>query len=217
VKGLLADLDDTLYDYLPAHRAGLARVLPWIARALGASEAEAERAWDAARAKVKDRLQSTGSSHSRLLYLAEIAPLAEVRAWERAYWSAYLDAAKLRPGAIELCQGFRARGGKVALVTDQVLEIQLWKCERLGLFPHVDAIAASEEVPRDKPAPEIFRLAMARLGLVASECVMIGDHPSKDGVGARDLGIAYHHVVSSEHPERGGRSLLEVARELGVS
>src|SRR5262249_55078001 len=135
----------------------------------------------------------------------------------RAYWSAYLDAAKLRPGAIELLQGFRARGGKVALVTDQVLEIQLWKCERLGLFPHIDAIAASEEVTRDKPAPEVFRLAMARLGLAASECVMIGDHPSKDGAGARELGIAYHHVVSSEHPERGGRSLLEVARELGVS
>jgi putative hydrolase of the HAD superfamily len=207
VKGLLVDLDDTLYDYLPAHEAGLAAVLPRI---------KTKDAWEAARVVVKGRLGTTGASHSRLLYFAELVPLAEVRALERTYWNAYLDAARLRPGAIELLQGFRARGGKVALVTDQLLEIQLWKCERLGLFPHIDALCASEEVKGDKPAPEIFRLALERLGLPASACVMIGDHPSKDG-GARELGIQYLHVVSSEFPERGGRTLVEIARELEVT
>jgi putative hydrolase of the HAD superfamily len=223
IRGLLADLDDTVYDYLPAHRAGLAAVLPKVARTLGASEADAEHAWNHGRDTVKGRLGATASSHSRLLYLAELvhaagnaSALADVRAWDRAYWTAFLDAARLRPFALALFSGFRKAGGKVAIVTDLMLEVQLWKLERFELFPHVDVLVASEEVPRDKPAPEIFQLALARLALPASACVMIGDHAKKDGEGARALGIAFHQVVSSERPEDGGKTLAEIAEILNV-
>jgi len=218
IRGLLADLDDTVYDYLPAHRAGMAAAVPAIAHALGLTPAAAEKAWNGGRDTVKGRLGATASSHSRLLYLAELAhaagradALAAVRGWDRAYWTAFLDAARLRPFAIELFAGFRASGGKVAIVTDLMLDVQLWKLEKFGLFPHIDALVASEEVPRDKPAPEIFQLALARLGLRADECVMIGDHAKKDGQGALALGIPFHQVVSSERPDDGGKTLAEIA------
>jgi putative hydrolase of the HAD superfamily len=218
----LVDLDDTLYDYLPAHRAGLAAVLPSVARELGTDEDEAERAWERGRDAVKARLAGTAAAHARLLYLAEVVhargkahALAHVRAWERAYWSAFLDAAKLRHGAVDLVRNFRARGGKVAIVTDLTLDIQIAKLERFGLLPHVDALAASEEAGRDKPAPELFRLALARLGLAADECAMVGDSPERDGQGARALGMPFFQAVSSEAPARGGRSLVEIAQGLG--
>jgi HAD superfamily hydrolase (TIGR01549 family) len=143
--------------------------------------------------------------------------LAEVRGWDRRYWTAFLAAARLRPFALELLRGFRAAGGKVAIVTDLMLDVQLWKLERFGLFPHVDVLVASEEVPRDKPAPEIFRLALGRLGLPPAACVMIGDHAKKDGEGARAVGIAFHQVVSSERPESGGKTLAEIAEILNVN
>jgi putative hydrolase of the HAD superfamily len=223
IRGLLADLDDTVYDYLPAHRAGLAAVVPAVARALGVTPAEAERAWNGSRDAVKARLGATAASHSRLLYAADLvhaagraSALAEVRGWDRAYWSAFLDAARLRPFAIELFAGFRAKGGKVAIVTDLMLDVQLRKLERFGLFPHVDVLVASEEVPRDKPAPEIFQLALTRLGLPAAACVMIGDHATKDGQGALALGIPFHQVVSSERPQGGGKTLAEIAALLNL-
>jgi putative hydrolase of the HAD superfamily len=220
-RGLLVDLDDTLYDYAPAHRAGLAAVIPKVAHALGVDEPTAERAWDVARDATKARLGATASSHSRVLYLSEVVhalgridTLAEVRAWDRAYWEAFLDMARLRPGATDLLREFRGRGGKVAIVTDLVLEVQIWKLERFGLLPHIDALAASEEVPRDKPAPELVRLAIARLGVRPEDCVMIGDSAQKDGGAARALGIPFLKIVSSEKPAEGGRTLADVAAEL---
>lgn len=45
----------------------------------------------------------------------------------------------------------------------------------IGEHARFDAIFAAEDVPRSKPAPDGYRMAMERLGLPAHECLVIED------------------------------------------
>ncbi|HKP56533.1 MAG TPA: HAD family hydrolase [Polyangiales bacterium] len=222
-RGLLLDLDDTLYDYAPAERRGRDAALLRVVQDTGLEHSHAARLYDEARARVKGRVAKRGSSHSRLLYLHELAHasgksgvLARVRSWERAFWTEYLRGAELRPFARELLSGWRARGHKVAIVTDLVLEVQLWKLEVLELGELVDALVVSEEVAFDKPALAAFELAIQRLGVVREQCVVVGDGLQTDGAAAGALGVPFYRVRGSEPGEGDGMTLEEVARELGV-
>lgn len=224
-RALLLDLDDTLYDYLPAEQRGRKAALAAVAHDTGLALADLELAYDRARKQVKLRLGDRGAAHSRLLYLLELAhvsgaPLARVQSWERTFWDAYLEGVQLRPGARELLGGWRALGHKIAIVTDLVVDVQLRKLEVLGLFELVDAVVVSEEVARDKPAAETFELAMERLGVEPADCVMVGDNAKKDGGGARALGLPFYRVRGTDPGEastEAGMTLSEVARALGVA
>ncbi len=218
-RGLLLDLDDTLYDYAPAERAARVATLATISRETGLSVAVLQDAWGKARLAVKARVGDRAASHSRLLYLAELAHVApaarwlgHLRRWERLFWRTYLESARLREGARELLERFRALGGRVAIVSNLTLEVQLWKLEELGLIELIDALVTSEEVASEKPSPEAFLLAMERLHLNRDECVMVGDNQPADEEGARRLGLRFLLVRSSEGG--AGLSLTEVAEEL---
>lgn len=220
-RAILCDLDDTFYVCKPGEDAGLSAVVAAVSAALDASPSDVEQAYVQARRAVKARLDGRGSSHSRLLYINELVHqigrrdmLVRVRSWERTFWNAFLDAVRLRPRVLPFLAAVRRAGRKVALVSDLTLEVQLHKLDRFGLFRHVDAIAISEEVPLDKPAEEIFHLAMARLGVTPAECVMVGDHDDKDGEGARRLGIPYVRIAPDDLEGSGFDALV---RDLGIT
>ncbi len=59
----------------------------------------------------------------------------------------------------------------------------------LGLEPYLNFTVTSEEAGTDKPDPAIFRLALERAGVNASEAVHVGDQYDIDIVGARRAGI----------------------------
>jgi FMN phosphatase YigB (HAD superfamily) len=219
-RGLLLDLDDTLYAFAPVEKRARAAIYAEISRDLNVPEARAAELYDAARGRVMERLGTRASAHSRLLFLHELvaavgAPLLLARQWERTFWSTSLLAMTPHAAALPLLEAWRAAGHRTAIVTDLMLSIQLDKLDRLGLLEAVDVVVASEEVPFDKPAPEIFQLAWSRLGVPPERCVMVGDNAARDGVGARALGIPFLHVRGSE-PNAAGMTLDEVRRELGV-
>jgi putative hydrolase of the HAD superfamily len=219
MRGLLLDLDDTLYAFAPVEARARAAVYAAIARDLDITPARAAELYDAARGRVMERLGTRASAHSRLLFLHELvasegAPLTLARSWERTFWGESLTAMRPYPEARPLLEAWRAAGHRTAIVTDLMLSIQFDKLERLELLELVDVIVASEEVPLDKPAPEIFELAWSRLGVPREQCVMVGDNDARDGVGARALGIPFLHVRGSD-PGATGMTLAEVARALG--
>jgi len=59
----------------------------------------------------------------------------------------------------------------------------------MGLEQYLDFTVTSEEAKADKPAPEIFELALKRAGVEASRAIHVGDQYEIDIVGARGLGI----------------------------
>lgn len=215
VDALLVDLDDTLYDYVSAERHARRALVARIAADTAVDAELVERAFVEARDTVKARLGPRGSAHSRLLYLAELLyrigrreALERIGAWEALFWASFLDVARLRPRARELLAGFRAQGGKVAIVTDLTLSIQLRKLDLFSLYDLVDVLVASEEVPADKPSTGGFELAVARLGLAPdARYVVIGDSDEKDGGGAKAMGFPFLKLASDADVTVVGRAL----------
>ena len=83
-----------------------------------------------------------------------------------------------RPGVVKVIQYAQLHGIKLAFVTTT-------SCDNVdavltSLAPYIDAemfdyIGTSEHVGRSKPAPDAYHLALAKLGLSASDCMAIED------------------------------------------
>lgn len=178
------DLDNTLYEYRPAHDAAQRALRATGAAETGLSVDQWDLRWAEARTAVKERVGRTAASHSRLLYAAEALEqigfnhqpklLLDL---EQTYWRQFLLAARLRPGAEDLLVALRYNDVAVAVVTDLTLQIQLRKLVHLKIDSLVDHLVASEEVTCDKWSGEAFELALARAG-GRTDCVwFIGDGP----------------------------------------
>jgi putative hydrolase of the HAD superfamily len=93
------------------------------------------------------------------------------------------------PGAGAACRSLAERGLRLAVVSnwDVGLHDHL---DALGLGPLVDAVVTSAEAGAPKPAPQVFELALARLGAVAERTVHVGDAEA-DAEGARAAGLRF--------------------------
>lgn len=93
------------------------------------------------------------------------------------------------PGAVPLLAALKAHGAIVGIVTNNVRSEQVTKLDRCGLAPYVDALVTSEETGIQKPDPRIFGMALEQLGLEARETAMIGDVWRTDIAGAQAAGL----------------------------
>ncbi|MBC7543461.1 MAG: HAD family hydrolase, partial [Candidatus Sericytochromatia bacterium] len=59
----------------------------------------------------------------------------------------------------------------------------------------IDAVICGDDVPRTKPDPALWQAALTRLGVTASEAVVIGDSPS-DFTAAQALGMTGAGVLT---------------------
>lgn len=113
--------------------------------------------------------------------------VAELEAFYARSFPSELDAIELLPGAVELLAELRARGLRQAVVTNTPRELALEVLARKGLAPHLDALAAAGEAP-EKPAPDLVRLALARLAIPREQALYVGDSAT-DLAAARAAGI----------------------------
>lgn len=82
----------------------------------------------------------------------------------------------------------RARGWRVAVVTNGGADVQRAKLDHLGLLPFLDACCISGELGIRKPDPRIFEIAASRCGRAAADAWMVGDGEA-DILGAHGAGI----------------------------
>lgn len=82
---------------------------------------------------------------------------------------------KLKAGAREILEEFRARGAKIALASSSPRDCIEWNLGSTGLKGYFAAIVAGEDVKRGKPNPDIFILAAEKLGLKPAECTVFED------------------------------------------
>jgi HAD superfamily hydrolase (TIGR01509 family) len=81
----------------------------------------------------------------------------------------------LRPGVARLLAEARAGGVRLAIATTTSRpNVDALLRATLGADPF-DVIAAGDEVAAKKPAPDIYRLALERLGLPPTRCIAIED------------------------------------------
>jgi putative hydrolase of the HAD superfamily len=93
------------------------------------------------------------------------------------------------PGAVDTVRALRARGLKVGVVSNAEGQVER-DLNMAGFGGLLDTIVDSFRVGVEKPNPEIFRIALARLDAQAETCIYLGDVPAVDVDGARAAGIA---------------------------
>jgi phosphoglycolate phosphatase len=168
LKALLFDLDGTLLDtpqaIVDVAQATLARV--------GRAPVDVQRIRDGIGAPLPvalaalldaapgDRITADAVDHYRVIWRAEVTPRL-----------AQLVFPGVRDGLVEL----RALGLRTAVVTGKSQEGADGTVDGAGLRPLIDVTLGYTSVPNPKPAPDMALEAMRRLGVAASDCLVVGD------------------------------------------
>ena len=83
-----------------------------------------------------------------------------------------------RPGIVELLELLVARGIPRAVATSTRRPLAMRKLRAAGLLPYFDAVCTSSDVPRPKPAPDVYLLAASKLGVDPARCLVLEDSPT---------------------------------------
>lgn len=181
LQALIFDVDGTICETEEIHR-----------RAFNRAFAETGLNWFWTVEDYRRLLRTTGGkermrTHRAACGLAQPddAAIAKLHALKTKYYVAALATGGItpRPGLRETIAAARAQGLRVAIATTtspanvEALVQAIWGCSASDLF---DVIAAGDEVAAKKPAPDVFLLALHRLGLPAKAAIAFED--SRNGL-----------------------------------
>ncbi|OFJ53276.1 HAD family hydrolase [Mycolicibacterium grossiae] len=144
-------------------------------------------------------LRSSGiaDDHARSLYTRLVDP---------ASWTPYPDTA-------QVLTSLRHSGIRVAVVSNIAFDLRP-AFRDLGVAECVTEFVLSFEVGAVKPTPEIFTIALDRLGVDASETLMVGDSEEADG-GAEAVGCRFA-LVDPLPTDRRPDGLIRALAAAGV-
>ncbi len=111
-----------------------------------------------------------------------------VEDFKRRYGAHCLDRTRLYAGAAEALAALKARGYRLAVVTNKPEGISRRMLEGLGVAPLFGSLVGGNTLALKKPDPGPLRKACQDLGLQGAPCVMVGDS-RVDVEAARDLGV----------------------------
>jgi HAD superfamily hydrolase (TIGR01549 family) len=194
-RGVLFDLDDTLFDHRRSARAALTDVHRVHGRGtdFDAFEREHTASLEVMHVEVlagRIGLDEARRERFRRVFAALGVTLgdADVDAAASAYRSGYMTARRALDGAADLLLALRPHA-RIGIVTNNLLEEQRDKLAFCGLAACVDVLIASEDVGVSKPDRGIFDIALRRMGVSAGDAAMVGDSWANDIAGAVNAGI----------------------------
>jgi YjjG family noncanonical pyrimidine nucleotidase len=194
-KAVLFDLDDTLFDHRRSARAALTEVHRGHGRGTDLDEFERQHTTFLEVMHLEVLAGRIGLDDARRERFRRVFDAfgitlddGSVDAVASAYRSGYMTARRALEGAADLLLALRPHA-RIAIVTNNLLEEQQDKLAYCGLAPFVDELVASEDVGIAKPDRGIFDIALRRLGVGASQAVMVGDSWANDIAGAAAAGI----------------------------
>ena len=122
------------------------------------------------------------------------------------------DSWELFPDVIPALSGLRARNLRLAIVSN--FDSRLTPiCQGLEIAGFFDAVVMSSQVGCAKPDPQIFAIALERIGVSPAEALHVGDSETLDVEGAEAAGLRALLIDRAAHtsdPERRIRDLREV-------
>lgn len=142
---------------------------------------------------------------------ADVAP-----AMGEAYYRERIGKIEPFPGAREAVVALRARGFRIGVVTNAPARTQRLAFESSGFAPLFDAVAIAGEEGIRKPDVRLFELVLDRLGVAATEAVVVGDSFEMDMVPARKLGARCVYVAGAPGDARSRLFDNDVAPPAGA-
>ncbi|MGM0897846.1 MAG: HAD family hydrolase [Bacillota bacterium] len=92
-------------------------------------------------------------------------------------------------GLHSMLESLKEQGVKLGIISNGKGEFQMDNIKALGIEKCFDAILISESENLRKPDPRIFERAMARLNVLPSHSLFVGDHPTADVEAAKNAGM----------------------------
>lgn len=178
LEALIFDVDGTL-----------AETEEWHRHAFNAAFAAAGLGWHWDQALYGRLLEVTGGKERIRRYAdthgetVDAAAIARLHADKTARYVASVEAGAvaLRPGVARLLHEARAAGLRLAIATTTTPE-NVTALLRTTLGPGAaglfDCIGAGDMVAAKKPAPDIYRLVLDRMGLTPGQCIALEDTPN---------------------------------------
>lgn len=188
-RALIFDVDGTLAETEELHRAAFNAAFR--ARGLG---------WHWTKAEYARLLKTTGGKERIRRFIVERGEdpacfdIAALHGEKTGLYVSMMEAGSvpLRPGIAELLQGARAAGLRLAIATTTSRpNVDALIAAALGQPADqvFEVLSCGDEVAAKKPAPDVYALALHRLGLPPSEALAIED--SRNGLlSARAAGLA---------------------------
>ena len=173
IKGVIFDLDDTLYSEKEYVKSGYKAVSDYLGGGY------AEKLWsffESGKPAIDELLNELGRENEK-------TKAVEV-------YRSHKPTIHLYPGVTEMIEELRAKGIKVGIITDGRPEGQRNKLETLGL--DVDDVIITDElggIQFRKPCDIAFRILITRWRLNPADVVYVGDNPVKDFQAPRQLGM----------------------------
>lgn len=186
LEALIFDVDGTLAETEELHRA-----------AFNAAFAEAGLGWHWTQADYHRLLKTTGGKERIAAFMAETCvggvDIPALHKAKTAHYTAMMarGGLVLRLGVADLIDRARSAGVRLAIATTTSrpnVDALCAACFGQPSDAVFEVIACGDEVAAKKPAPDVFVLALHRLGLPASACLALED--SRNGLrSARAAGL----------------------------
>ena len=208
-KGVIFDIDGTLYDYQANDVRAMKDLCAFVERTVGVDEKTFRATYTKARSIVRGRLKDTAASHSRVLLMQTALELLGKNPFDYllnmydVYWNYFIDNMRPYDGAIDFLRGLKAAGVKISVCTDMTAHVQYRKLAALKLDRYVDFMVTSEETGYEKPAPIMFEFALKKMHVAASEAAYFGDSLDRDIRGAANVGIDPYWFVADRDVSGG--------------
>lgn len=189
VRGVVFDMDDTLYAEVEFVRGGFAAVAAEAGDRFSVDAPSFEAALERELERVYAGTARSGHIFDRVLEEHGVPVDLETIAWLVSIYRGHRP--ELRPfddvlPTLETLSG-RVR---IGLITDGPGVVQRAKFAALGLAPLFDATLFTDDLGQDhwKPSEHAYETMEHALGLEGSQLVYVADNPVKDFVGARARG-----------------------------
>jgi HAD superfamily hydrolase (TIGR01509 family) len=199
VDAVLFDMDGVLLDSEPLHEQVAQAILAECGLTTASAEAYVGMTTrDSFAALCREFALPHDPAELDARYTARVIPLLRTRAVPL-------------PGVPEVLLALRARGRRLALGSSSALAVIEATLDGLGVRSLFDAIVSAADLPRGKPAPDVYLEAARRLGVPPAGCLVIED--SERGVqAARAAGmrcVAIPCSVTRAHDFHGATLVLD--------
>ena len=195
-KGIIFDLDNTLYDYNLCHNKAINEVINYLIKTIQVSldKEHIKSLYDDISKKIKYELINTASSHNKSIYFKRLLEKLNIefshfQIINNLYWETFYENLVCFDGVKDFIMWNKNIGKKIGILTDYETEYQVVKLEKLGLLKYIDIIVTSEEVGIEKPSTQMFYTILQKLNLNPCDVIMIGDNYDKDIIGAINANI----------------------------
>jgi putative hydrolase of the HAD superfamily len=197
---VILDLDDTLIDYTGAASACWQTICDEAAPACGAVGAQLHaavmeiRTWYWADLERNRLGRANPVEASRQIVTLAFERLGldggeHVEMMATAYQQRRRDLVTIFPETVEVVETLRARGHRLAMITNGATATQRDKIERFDLARHFDYLLVEGEFGIGKPDARVYQHVLSVLNISADSGVMIGDDLERDVAGPQRAGM----------------------------